>query len=326
LSAGNKVEARHGGGLIFFAARVAFVNRVDGTYALRYDDGDYEHGVLRMRIKVAGEKEREYLQVGDVCDVQYGGGERMSPAKVAQVISPGVYSICYDDGDFECKVGRELIWAQHYPRRSIPGTVATQHGVRTFGRLLPYKVADDNRLLALAHVAELLTVVLGLVSRMLASKSGGGGATVIEAIFSIIVGGTIVRMAILIRREEIKEEAKKDEVIDSEVPNEYRNDRKKTEGCDPVVSAQSAEEAENENETNETTEQQQLTPTKPLRRILMSKIRREGRARDHTGNSTKAATSEGSDDSGNEANYIAKRELEELGITIAGDENCKVLV
>jgi hypothetical protein len=111
LSVGDRVEARHGGGPTYFPAEVQAANE-GGTYALLYEDGDREPRVLRLRIRLAGEKQHANLEVGDVCDVRHGGGEQLYPGKVTKVVSPGVYNIGYDDGDCEVKVARKLIYGQ----------------------------------------------------------------------------------------------------------------------------------------------------------------------------------------------------------------------
>ena len=49
LEKGDKVDAYHGGGKKVYGAKVSSVND-DGTYELRYDDGDKESGVKRSLI------------------------------------------------------------------------------------------------------------------------------------------------------------------------------------------------------------------------------------------------------------------------------------
>ena len=48
--AGERVECRHGGGAKSYPGRVAQVN-ADGTYAIEYEDGDKENGVVAELIR-----------------------------------------------------------------------------------------------------------------------------------------------------------------------------------------------------------------------------------------------------------------------------------
>jgi hypothetical protein len=53
LTVGDKVEAQFKGGKKWFPAKITAVNR-DGTYDVRYDDGDSEWEVLPERVRKPG--------------------------------------------------------------------------------------------------------------------------------------------------------------------------------------------------------------------------------------------------------------------------------
>ena len=73
LSAGSKIEARHGGKEKWFPGSVDKVNG-DGTYVIVYDDGDKEQSVAGYRVRGVGWKRKEVLSKDEVVDVHHGGG------------------------------------------------------------------------------------------------------------------------------------------------------------------------------------------------------------------------------------------------------------
>ena len=50
IQVGDAISAAHGGGAEWYSGRVAEV-AADGTYAVRFDDGEHEEGVQRGAIK-----------------------------------------------------------------------------------------------------------------------------------------------------------------------------------------------------------------------------------------------------------------------------------
>ncbi len=112
-SAGDKVEARLGGRSRWHKATVERENR-DGTYDLRYAQGDRERGVDRNLIRssadAGGRGERDDSsaaeaaarhRVGDEVEARYKRGRNWYPGKIRAVNSDGSYDVRYQDGDFE---------------------------------------------------------------------------------------------------------------------------------------------------------------------------------------------------------------------------------
>ena len=58
---GDKVEAKFKGGVKWFSGRISSVNR-DGTYDVRYDDGDEEQNVPPLKVREIGAKSPSRLQ------------------------------------------------------------------------------------------------------------------------------------------------------------------------------------------------------------------------------------------------------------------------
>ena len=111
---GAQVQARHNQGAVWYHGKVTDVN-ADGTYGVRYDDGDVEANVARFRLRVVGWQPKPVLSVGDRADCHHAGGEQVYPATVAGVNADGTYEIHYDDGDKESGVKRGLIQAAFVP-------------------------------------------------------------------------------------------------------------------------------------------------------------------------------------------------------------------
>ena len=76
LRVGMRVEARYGVGEDWYDATIVEVQHKPGgnvsydetTYSLRYDDGDEEQDVSRLKIRLKGEKQRGKLEVGERVD------------------------------------------------------------------------------------------------------------------------------------------------------------------------------------------------------------------------------------------------------------------
>lgn len=130
---GERVEARFGGHLRWYRAVVERKNR-DGTYYLRYSDGDEEKAVDKDLIRkaesvgspagskspsrrvVSGaasdtEQSRRAYRVGDKVEARYGRGRKWYPGVIREINRDGSYVICYNDGDTEREVEPGLIRA-----------------------------------------------------------------------------------------------------------------------------------------------------------------------------------------------------------------------
>jgi hypothetical protein len=111
LKTGDIVSCRHGGQSQFFPARVK-AQLADGTYAIVYDDGDEETGVLRFRIKSEGERQSKGLKPGQVVDAAFSAEDQtLFRGKVLRGNDDGTYNIEFDDGDRAWKVSRGSIFA-----------------------------------------------------------------------------------------------------------------------------------------------------------------------------------------------------------------------
>ncbi|POM62517.1 LOW QUALITY PROTEIN: hypothetical protein PHPALM_28322 [Phytophthora palmivora] len=113
LKVGDKVRARYHKGTKMFGGEITTVHR-DGTYDIRYNDGDKEKHVEATDIELEEEHEPEVksssiLKVGDSIEANYKNGVKMFPGKVSRVHSDGTYDITFSDGDSERRVPRSRI-------------------------------------------------------------------------------------------------------------------------------------------------------------------------------------------------------------------------
>ena len=137
FSVSERVECRYGGGETYYPGSIAAVNE-DGTYRIRYDDGDVESNVDASFIRRATGSDaaahvpsngveaaagaqtdkatspaplppRQQFSVSERVECRYGGGETYYPGSIAAVNGDGTYNIGYDDGDAESNVDGSLI-------------------------------------------------------------------------------------------------------------------------------------------------------------------------------------------------------------------------
>ena len=111
---GDKVEARFKGGTRWHPGRIDNVNH-DGTYDMRYDDGDEERRVeSRMIRKLGGSSpsRRTRLEEGMKIKANYKGKGKMFGGTIKRDNRDGTYDISYDDGDREMSVREADIEAQ----------------------------------------------------------------------------------------------------------------------------------------------------------------------------------------------------------------------
>merc|ERR1719502_37734 len=88
---GDKVEARFKGGARWHPGRITEKNR-DGTYDVRYEDGDEERRVESRLIRKLGGAARgamdsdmeEGFRVGDKVEARFKGGTRWHPGRITE--------------------------------------------------------------------------------------------------------------------------------------------------------------------------------------------------------------------------------------------------
>lgn len=132
LRRGDKVEARYKRGRQWFVGTLRQVNR-DGTYDIRYEDGDSEDGVdpgLVRKVGIGstdslgpapGAKNRRDIEFfeGDKVEARFGGRSRWSKATIQRRNRDGSYHLLYVDGDEERVVEKDLIRKIDEPGRGV---------------------------------------------------------------------------------------------------------------------------------------------------------------------------------------------------------------
>lgn len=121
LQEGDEIEARYRQGQKWYPGVIRTVNR-NGTYSIRYNDGDIEHSVQRasIREKDAGRVDRpasprilaknsDNFVAGDEVEARLGGRARWFRATVERKNRDGTYHLLYSDGQEERMVEKELI-------------------------------------------------------------------------------------------------------------------------------------------------------------------------------------------------------------------------
>ncbi|GMF29595.1 unnamed protein product [Phytophthora fragariaefolia] len=116
MQVGDKVRAHYNKGSKMFSGEITAVHR-DGTYDIRYDDGDKEKDVDAKDIEIVTEQQDtlsmkkglSVLKVGDFVETNYKNGVKMLPGKISRVHSDGSYDVTFDDGDTERRVPKSRI-------------------------------------------------------------------------------------------------------------------------------------------------------------------------------------------------------------------------
>ena len=115
LARGDKVEARYKGKDKWFAGEITAVN-IDGTYDVRYDDGDREYNVKADMVRVKGTAEVAASDAkavaytrGDKVEARYKGKDKWFGGEITAVNSDGTFDIRYEDGDREYNVKVDMI-------------------------------------------------------------------------------------------------------------------------------------------------------------------------------------------------------------------------
>ncbi|CAM9175953.1 unnamed protein product [Chrysoparadoxa australica] len=113
LKVGAAIQARHGSRSQWFAGVIQAVSD-DGSFAIRYDDGDEEAAVPRLRVRLEGQKQPREIPVGSTVDVK-GKGKQYKMGRVLQHQSEGnLYTVEYEkDGGLVTEVPRAAIIAMH---------------------------------------------------------------------------------------------------------------------------------------------------------------------------------------------------------------------
>lgn len=120
LREGDEIEAKYKRGRMWYPGSIRTVNR-DGTYDVRYKDGDSERSVDRGLIRRAGENGVDptasrvdattagSFLAGDEVEARFGGRSRWFPAKVKRKNRDGTYYLLYADGDEERSVENDMM-------------------------------------------------------------------------------------------------------------------------------------------------------------------------------------------------------------------------
>lgn len=153
---GDDIEARYKRGRKWYPGAIRTVNR-DGTYDIRYSDGDTERDVESALVRSKGSTTLDYLDsggrdaarvktgfdIGDNVEARFGGRSRWFKATVERVNRDGTYHLLYVDGDEERAVEKDLIRnvSDGGPVRSPTGR--TRDGMAESDLDRKYRVGDD---------------------------------------------------------------------------------------------------------------------------------------------------------------------------------------
>jgi len=110
MEADQTVEVRYGGQTQWFAGKINGPQALDGSYAVKYDDGDEEQGVPIFRIRTPQQKQHKKLQPYQQVDAAFDEGGLLFEGRVVNQRDDGKYFIEFADGDMAC-VERNRIFA-----------------------------------------------------------------------------------------------------------------------------------------------------------------------------------------------------------------------
>merc|ERR1711871_579593 len=121
LREGDKVESRCKGSRKYYPGKIFMDNR-DGTYDVKFDDGDRDRKVPEGSIKKQGggasrrDRSSTYdsdadtkLREGDKVEARCKGSTRYYPGKIFMDNRDGTYDVKFDDGDRDRKVPKRSI-------------------------------------------------------------------------------------------------------------------------------------------------------------------------------------------------------------------------
>ena len=123
---GDRVEAKVSGWTKYYAGEITRVNR-DGTYDIKFDDGERKSGVKSSQIKSKGTKRSSRgnnddgrpggdLKKGMQVQARFMEGKKWFPGNITKVNRDGTYDIAYNDGTDESRVRRSLIKVSMSPK------------------------------------------------------------------------------------------------------------------------------------------------------------------------------------------------------------------
>ncbi|CAM9136941.1 unnamed protein product, partial [Ectocarpus fasciculatus] len=152
IRANDRIEARYKGGHKWYAGIVVAANR-DGSFDLKYNDGDREYDVDARLVRTlstdsvrgAGAStvsldsvpaDRDFT-VGDKVEARFGGRSRWFKATVERENRDGTYHLLYVDGDEERAVEKHLI-------RRVGASTSPTAGNRSPGRRVVSGVESET--------------------------------------------------------------------------------------------------------------------------------------------------------------------------------------
>jgi hypothetical protein len=98
FAVGQKVQSRFGGKAKYYGATIVQPN-ADGTYEVKYDDGDVETATpAEMISSFASVGE---FEVGQRIEARFGGKNKFYLGNIVKDNGDGYYEVRYDDGDVE---------------------------------------------------------------------------------------------------------------------------------------------------------------------------------------------------------------------------------
>lgn len=131
LEVGDSVKARYKRGTKWFSGKITRAHS-DGTYDIKYEDGDVETRVDKSYIEVEpkkSEKEivtsKKVFQVGDKVNARYKNGQKWFPGKIAKARTDGTFDILYDDGDEELRMPADRLEALEPVKSTKPQAKST---------------------------------------------------------------------------------------------------------------------------------------------------------------------------------------------------------
>lgn len=138
---GDKVEVLYKGkGTKWFSGKISRANR-DGTFDIRYDDGDSESGALKINVRRHPDAVKSSIShtnvdadfsVGDKVEVLYKGrGTKWFSGKISNVNRDGTFDIRYDDGDSES--GALKVNIRRHPD-AAPARIVLREGMKVEAR------------------------------------------------------------------------------------------------------------------------------------------------------------------------------------------------
>ena len=115
LVEGAKVKARFAGRGKHYPGTIEAVN-ADGTFAIRYDDGDKEAKAKREHVRLVDAPSTPAPAVGAKVEAQFHGKGTFVPGTIEAVNADGTFAILYEDGDKEADAKREHVKFLDAPR------------------------------------------------------------------------------------------------------------------------------------------------------------------------------------------------------------------